>query len=116
MKEALLPPLTGRVSSLPLSDALDVYEVATAAEKQELLPEMQKKIATFHHNANRTKTPQQIQYLNNRIQRAGITFGNPAATTNPPAQVQPQPQSQPQTQYLDIEGGHDPYAHEFQTR
>lgn len=116
MKEALLPPLTGRVASLPLNDALDVYEVATAAEKQELLPEMQKKIATFHHNANRTKTPQQIQYLNNRIQRAGITFGSPSATANPPAQVQPQPQSQPQSQYPDIEGGHDPYAREYQTR
>ena len=84
-KEALMPPLTGRVASLPLSDALDVYAVATQAEKQELLPEMQKKIATFHHNANRTKTPQQIQYLNQRIQQAGITFGSPAP--NSPSQT-----------------------------
>jgi hypothetical protein len=89
---ALMPALTGRVASLPLSDALDVYDVATQAEKQELLPEMQKKIATFHKNATRTKTPQQIQYLNDRIRRASPTFGNPTAATNQPAQVQPQPQ------------------------
>ena len=94
-KEALMPPLTGRVASLPLSDALDVYAVATQAEKQELLPEMQKKIATFHHNSNRTKTPQQIQYLNQRIQQGGITIGSPAP--NPPVQVQPQTQPRSQT-------------------
>jgi hypothetical protein len=78
-------PLTGRVASLPLSDALDVYAVATQAEKQELFPEMQKKTATFHKNATRTKTPQQIQYLNQRIQRAGIRFGN--AAPSPAAQT-----------------------------
>ena len=96
-KEALMPPLTGRVASLPLSDALDVYAVATQAEKQELLPEMQKKIATFHHNTNRTKTPQQIQYLNQRIQQAGITIGN--ARPNPPTQPEPQSQAQPESNY-----------------
>jgi hypothetical protein len=67
-KEALMTPLAGRIHSLPLNDALDVYAVATKDEKQELLPEMQKKVSAFRKTESRTKTPQQIIYLNNRIQ------------------------------------------------
>jgi hypothetical protein len=68
VKESLMSPLAGRVSSLPLNDALDVYAVATKAEKQELLVEMEKKVAAFRKTESKTKTPQQITYLNNRIQ------------------------------------------------
>jgi hypothetical protein len=111
-REALMPPLVGRVSSLPLSDALDVYSVATQAEKQELLPEMRKKIATFHKNAVRTKTPQEIQYLNQRIQQAGITFGS--TVPSPSVQVQPQPQAQPQTQpQLQAQAAEANYDHDY---
>jgi hypothetical protein len=68
VKESVLPPLAGRVSSLPLNDALDVYSMATNAEKATLWLEMQRKVAAFRKTEIKTKTPQQIQYLNNRIQ------------------------------------------------
>jgi len=78
IKDSRMSPLSSRVSSLPINDALDVYAIATSKEKAELQSILLKKIESFRKTEAATKTPQQRAFIEQRIQRVlglGLTLG-----------------------------------------
>jgi hypothetical protein len=59
--------LASRVSALPLSDALDVYEVATEEEKRVLFPLLREKYFRFMKTEAKLKTADQINFMRYKV-------------------------------------------------
>jgi len=74
MKDSKLSRLASVTKGLPLSNALDVYDMATTQERQELSPIMLKKVATFHKTERQKLTPLERGRLDTRLAK---TFGAP---------------------------------------
>jgi hypothetical protein len=59
--------LASRISALPLSDALDVYEVATEEEKRVLFPLLREKYFRFMKTEAKLKTADQINFMRYKV-------------------------------------------------
>src|SRR5262249_28174256 len=77
LKESKLSALGARVQSLPIADALDVYEIATSQERAELHNLMMKKVEGFS-KTQADRTPAQNAFLSQRVRRTlGLSLGSP---------------------------------------
>ena len=77
LKESRMSPLAARIVNLPISDALDVYDIATTQEKSQLQQLMIKKVEQFA-KTQAERTPQANAFIAQRIRNSlGLHLGVP---------------------------------------
>lgn len=77
LKASQSPRLTAVVNRLPISDAINVWNISTNAERQELAPTLIKKMASFRKTEQMKMTPAQQAEMNVKLAKVYNDMSSP---------------------------------------